>query len=332
MHRIDGAHNFVNFIGLLYRISLMNLTKKMQKEKNKITIVVHSGSFHTDDVFAVATLKLFLEKENEITVIRTRNKKIIDTADYVVDVGEIYDPSQKRFDHHQFGGAGVRDKGIPYASFGLVWKEYGEALCGSLELADQIDQRLVQPVDAMDNGISFMKSEREGLYMYDIRDITMSYRSTWAEEEGLLEENFIYLTNIFKKLLEREIKVLKDINASKEAVEKIIAQNNNKTLLILDKPYQFEEVASMYDYILLVVSPKRQDGTWSVKTVRTDIRSYMDRIQLPEEWAGKRDEDLQKITGVGDAVFCHNGRFIAVAKSKEGAIKLAHLALEKAGK
>ncbi len=301
-------------------------------KKNKITIVTHNGSFHADDAFAVATLKLLLEEENDITVIRTRDKEIIDGADYVVDVGEIYDQSKKRFDHHQFGGAGVRDNGIPYASFGLVWKEYGKALCGSLELADQIDQRLVQPVDAMDNGITFMKSEREGLYIYDIQNITMIYRATWKEEEEVLEENFIYLTSVFKKLLEREIKVLKDIKESEEAVNKIIAQNNNQTLLILDKPYSYEAVTSMHDYILLVVYPKRQDGTWSVKTVRTDTRSFVDRIQLPEEWAGKRDEDLQKITGVQDAIFCHTQRFIAVAGSKEGAIKLAELALKEAGK
>ncbi len=42
---------------------------------------------------------------------------------------------------------------------------------------------------------------------------------------------------------------------------------------------------------------------------------------------GLRDEELQKITGVEDAVFCHKGLFLAVSKSKEGAVKLAELAL-----
>jgi len=36
---------------------------------------------------------------------------------------------------------------------------------------------------------------------------------------------------------------------------------------------------------------------------------------------------LAKVTGVPDATFCHNGRFLAVAKSKEGALKLAEIAL-----
>lgn len=301
-------------------------------ENKKITIVTHSGSFHTDDVFAVATLQLLLEEKNDITVIRTRDKKIIETADYVVDVGEVYDPNQNRFDHHQWGGAGERGNGIPYASFGLVWKEYGESVCGSKDVAQEIDQRLVQPIDAMDNGISFMKSEKEGLYAYDIKDFVSVYRPTWSEGESLLEENFKYLTGVFNKLLRRQIFALKDIRESENQVSKIISKNEGKTLLILDKPYEYDRVVSSNDYILLVVYPKRQDGTWSVKTVRTDLRSYNDRISLPEHWAGKRDEELQKITGVEDAIFCHTGRFIAVAGSKEGAIKLAELALAEAGR
>ena len=64
------------------------------KNKNKITIVTHSLKFHADDVLAVATLLLILEKENDVTVIRTRDPEIISRADYVVDVGGIDDPEK----------------------------------------------------------------------------------------------------------------------------------------------------------------------------------------------------------------------------------------------
>ena len=301
--------------------------------KKEITIVTHSGQFHTDDVFAVATLQLMLEEKGySVVVVRTRDERIVSNADYVVDVGEIYDPIQKRFDHHQQMGAGVREDGIPYASFGLVWKEYGESICEDKEIASLIEQRLVKPIDAMDNGINFMKSDREGLFMYDLKDITFVYKNTWKEDDGVLDQNFKYLTGFAQSLIKREISVLKDMRESDREVSEIIAQQQYKTLLIIDKPYQYEQVVSSNPYILLVVHPKRQDGTWAVETARDNIRSYQSRIDLPEEWAGKRDAELAEITGVKDAVFCHRGRFIAVAKSKEGVIKLAHLALEKAGK
>ena len=77
-------------------------------------IITHNGGFHTDDVFAVATLLIFLGEE-ETEVIRSRDPEIIKTGDFVVDTGFIYDPEKNLFDHHQIEGAGERGNGIPYA-------------------------------------------------------------------------------------------------------------------------------------------------------------------------------------------------------------------------
>jgi uncharacterized UPF0160 family protein len=40
-----------------------------------------------------------------------------------------------------------------------------------------------------------------------------------------------------------------------------------------------------------------------------------------------RDAELAAVTGVPDAVFCHNARFIAAAVSFEGALTMARQAL-----
>jgi uncharacterized UPF0160 family protein len=82
-----------------------------------------------------------------------------------------------------------------------------------------------------------------------------------------------------------------------------------------------------YDEPLYVVFPNANKDTWRVGCVRKEEKSFENRKSFPVAWAGLRDQDLAKVTGVTDAVFCHNGRFLAVAKSKEGAIKLAELAL-----
>ena len=84
----------------------------------------------------------FLFKEKITEVIRTRDESIITQADIVFDVGNIYDPEHGRFDHHQTEGAGTRENGVPYASFGLVWKKYGTQICGSQEIADSIDKKI----------------------------------------------------------------------------------------------------------------------------------------------------------------------------------------------
>jgi len=49
---------------------------------------------------------------------------------------------------------------------------------------------------------------------------------------------------------------------------------------------------------------------------------------LPKSWAGKRDRELEKITGVAGAIFCHRNLFLAVAKTKEAILQLAELALK----
>ena len=102
-------------------------------------IVTHNAKFHTDDVFAIATL-LILYPEAEI--IRTRDEAILKSADIVVDVGQVHDAEKNRFDHHQVGGAGKRENGIQYASFGLVWKKFGEEISGSREVAEKIDEAI----------------------------------------------------------------------------------------------------------------------------------------------------------------------------------------------
>ena len=55
--------------------------------------------------------------------------------------------------------------------------------------------------------------------------------------------------------------------------------------------------------------------------------SFASRMDLPTSWAGLRDEGLAAVTGVPDSVFCHLNLFIAGARSFEGAVRLAELAL-----
>ena len=91
-------------------------------------IATHNGNFHADDVFAVAALKNIFPAAK---LIRTRDLAVIANADIVVDVGGIFDTETNRFDHHQKGGAGARDNGIPFSSFGLIWQKYGLTICAT---------------------------------------------------------------------------------------------------------------------------------------------------------------------------------------------------------
>ena len=153
------------------------------------TIVTHNLNFHSDDVFAVATLLLALEKEGnkDVEIIRTRNLEIISKADYVIDVGGEYVLSKNHFDHHGIDGAGQRENGVPYASFGLIWKEYGERQSGDNDISNDVDILLVQPIDALDNGVDILNTKYKDVYPYDICNVIDTFLPTWKEEKDFDE-------------------------------------------------------------------------------------------------------------------------------------------------
>ena len=66
-------------------------------------LVTHSGTFHLDDAFAYAVLRLALglgEAGRDHALVRTRDEGVIARADVAWDVGAAYDPAAGRFDHH----------------------------------------------------------------------------------------------------------------------------------------------------------------------------------------------------------------------------------------
>jgi len=292
-----------------------------------LKLATHNGSFHTDDVFAAACLSIYLEKRGEtFNIIRTRDEEITKNADYVFDVGGIYDELKNRFDHHQVGGAGKRENGIEYSSFGLVWKKIGLELCENKKAADIVEKKLVMPVDSADNGFDLITNNYE-VSPYFIQQAFFSMVPTWREENITKDEMFFKSVEIAKQILVREIIHAKDAIVAEKLVIDIYHNTQDKRIIVLDKNYPFEHILCNFSEPLFVIYPRSNDNTWGVKAVRNDPKTFKNRKDLPQSWGGLRDEELQKVTGVGDAVFCHRGLFMAVAKSKEGAMKLAKLAL-----
>jgi len=292
------------------------------------TLVTHNSNFHSDDVFACATLQLLLDKKGEsYEVIRTRDEDIVSKGNFVFDVGGEHDPSTDRFDHHQHGGAGKRENGIPYASFGLVWQKYGSEICDSEDISKKIDMYLVSPIDANDNGVNLADNIHE-IIPFRIQDAVHLFRATWKEDPSQYDIGFLDQVSFAKKLLKREIKVIRDNMEAEEIVRNAYEKAEDKRLIIFDGSYPWRTVLVEYPEPLFVISYKKESDTWRINAIPINPYSYENRKNLPKEWAGLRDSDLRKVTGVEDAIFCHNGLFLAVAKSKKGVLKLGEEALK----
>lgn len=292
--------------------------------KKKPTIVTHSGRFHADDLFATAMLLEYFG--GKAKVIRTTDQKIIDCADFVLDIGGVYDPEKKRFDHHQ-GNVGARENAVPYAATGLVWKHFGEKIAGSKKAADLVDSVFVAQIDIFDTGFLSPAPLMPDLYPYSLDDIATAFSKIWTDPEDFdVTDRFMFFLPFARAIIRREAERARSSIEGEEHVKEIYEKSPDKRVIIFDRSYPFDYLRTRPEPLFIVFPHAR--GGFAVGTIRKNKHEYGNRKDLPKEWAGKSGEDMAKVSGVPDATFCHLSLFIAAARSKEGAIALAKKALE----
>lgn len=308
-------------------------------------IATHSGKFHADDVWAVAVLDILFPG---CTLIRTRDLQNIREADFAVDVGGIWDPQTGRFDHHQKGFNGARQSGVVYASAGLVWKEYGarcvERIASSRagydisaekahQIACSIDGDLVQYLDMSDTGAA-----RNAPGGYGLSAVVSGFNPTWIDEHqagDVMAAEALRLTQ-FRRAMEFVADIM--VNAVKyrvgsmRAVEQVRQSErleNGKLLFLKNGALPWASVVrNEMPKVLFVISYNATEQRYMINTVPATIDTFEARKDLPMAWAGLRDEELAAVTGVADAIFCHNNLFIAAARSFEGILTMARAALD----
>jgi len=303
----------------------MNLFKRKKK------IIVHNGSFHADDVFAAASLSLWLEKKGErYKIIRTRDRDVIDAGDYVIDVGLKYNHEKKQYDHHQTDGAGAHSNGIPYASFGLIWKHYGfEVSDNNCDVWSDINISLVQPIDAGDNGVDICLLNEYGVKPVIVQNI-LHWLTCSQDEDASFTTAFLWARTILKNLLSEKIRAHNAIAAIVEEFDQVesgtplvVFEGNYGRQLIWQALMPKDEAKDL----LYAVYPGGEDS-WNIVAMRSRLDSFESRKALPKSWRGLEANELQQVSGVRDAIFCHRSGFLAAAKTKEGAIALAKAAIE----
>ena len=284
-----------------------------------LTIATHNGNFHADDVFSIAALKNIYPS---FKLVRTRDLELIAKADIVLDVGGEYDADAGRFDHHQRGGAGERENGIPYSSFGLIWQKYGLEICdGNQRVANAVDAGLVSTIDADDCGYG---ERAEGISLS--RTISM-FNPTWQEEADF-DAGFNEAVEFATRLLTRFIASAKGGISAKSIVTQAIEDAEDPRVIVLEKYVPWKKtVLKLSEEALYMIYPS-QTGQWRIQTVPVEQGSFEDRKSLPKPWAGLSGIELQQATGIDDAMFCHNGLFIGGAESFESTMKMAAMALE----
>lgn len=300
--------------------------------KKKKIIVTHSGTFHADDIFACATLSLHLKKQGiPFKIVRTRDEEMIHSGDFVVDVGGFYNQSKNLFDHHQKQGSGLRANGIPYASFGLVWKAFGLDLCGGdSDVWQNIDTDIASPIDAVDNGLDVTTSKFDGITTYGASRTFLIYAPTWQEDSSSYDSIFLDQVKRASLLLAREIEVAKSNTVGRKIILDAYHASSDKRIIELknDFPrYLYQDTLAGVPEPLYVVYPSGSNNTWKVEAIHKP-NTMESRKSFPEDWRGFQNNDpkFAEVTGVSDVLFSHKGGFLIGVKSRAGALSLAEKA------
>jgi len=304
------------------------MAKDIRRIEHSVVFGTHAGVFHADDVFAAAVL---LEVNPLASIVRTRDPKILTTCDVVFDVGGEHNPEEGRFDHHQRGRAGTRPNGVPYSSFGLVWREYGEKLCGgALDEVRLVDEALVQAVDLTDNGEMLYEGGTKrfvGANQYSISAAVSSFNPTWMESGRSFDAAFEEAVAFAKKILRREIMSAFSNLAAKNLIREAILKADGGSIVVLSKFVPWSDQVRDEAPNALFVIFLSEEGTWMVQAVNKTAGTFESRKLLPESWAGLRGKAFSEAVGIPDGVFCHPGRFICGAESRDSALRLARSAV-----
>lgn len=263
----------------------------------------HGGKFHADDVFSTALLQI-LRPDIKIT----RGFTVPDNFD-----GIVYDVGGGMFDHHSEPRE-TRPNGVPYAAFGLLWRVLGPGLVGEHQ-ARLLDENFVQPLDLNDN-----TGEQNSL-----SDAIGSFNPVWDSGDDP-DACFWKAVPFAKAVLENEIAAANAVNRADAAVQR--AYKNAKDGIVVLPGYMPWKNGLYKTDALFVVYPSQRGG-YSAQCV-TDYRTRRSKVPFPAAWAGKPEETLREISGLG-LRFCHPSRFLVTADDKEQAIEACRWALRAEG-
>jgi uncharacterized UPF0160 family protein len=281
----------------------------------------HDGTFHADEVTACALLIVFnlVDKDK---IIRTRNKALLDKCEFVCDVGGIYDPDQKLFDHHQSEYTGL------LSSAGMILLHLKSSKIFNESAYKFFNHSLILGVDAHDNG---RDPQIPGLCTYS--HIISNYVPIQHDVDAALQNK------AFFEALDFVIQHLTRLWARyhyMQSCRQIIAEamNRNSDCLMFDKgiPWLeiFFELNGENHPAKFVIMPS--GNHWKLRAIPPSLDNRMQvRFPLPAEWAGLLDKDLERVSGISGAVFCHKGRFISVWQTREAAIQALNYTLKKIG-
>ena len=284
-----------------------------QIKKKDARAFTHGGKFHADDVFSAALLFYI---NPEITILR--GNRVPDDFD-----GIVFDIGRGAYDHHQRDSR-VRENGVPYAAFGLLWEAVGAEILGE-ELAEEFDEAFVQPLDNNDN-----TGEKN-----ELATLIGNFNPSWDIEHGE-NEAFLKAVQTAGMILVNTFEKYKGNERAEKRIEEILTTQESSVLSGKKSPVE-AKILTLPEFIpcqkqlrdteiAFIIFPSNRGGYCIQPLKRKHSLNY--KCSFPESWLGLEGKELQTETGLNSANFCHKGGFIMTTDHLDDAISACKISLE----
>ena len=294
---------------------IIRFTNSVEVEKvakdEIIGVVTHKGTFHADEVTAIALLKMFYPKakvilckrvghQEELESHRKALKKAGAAEVFTLDIGRELKADELKFDHHQLNPK-IEEGQISSAGLIFNWlkeKEYiNELIISKLE-------KLVRIIDLNDTGVRPAK-------IYEIPEAISYMNSDDVYNDGVQNDAFsiavYYMIDFLSGIKAEGEKLWNAVDKLKECI-------NNRPLegvLEMSEYIPFWDVGIFdipeLDDVDIVIWEEKRTGEWKTQVVP----------DLPGSF-GRRGRKLVCVEPYPKGIkFIHKGEFFAVAEDKE---------------
>lgn len=337
------------FIWEVVRLRYSNTIRLAPNVAAANTITHNGRRWHADDLMGCVIIAAFLEPNHEdVVLLRTRDRDIIERKRghaVIFDVGYQYDPTYLSFDHHQseFQMRRTRLPYIKYASAGLLWLEYGREILKNNyecpedlleEVMDSVDRLCIEGIDMVDNG----------KHNYSYSTLTVSGllamgNPLWDEKDAFSDERFVETANWARWILDRAIMICLSIARGRKLVGELLQDTDAETEIMVFDQFiggwesaiaRSPEESSNLKFV--IYKDQKQNRTdkdmWTIEAIVDRSKPTGYRMLFPENWWGLNERHFKKETGIRDAAYINKVGTLATARSEEGAIQLANLAIK----
>lgn len=271
----------------------------------------HDGGFHADEVTACSLLLLFdcIDRDK---ILRTRDFSLLEKCDFVCDVGGVYDPSQRRFDHHQAEYQG------PLSSAGMILLYLKEKGFLSQHLYEVFNNSLVRGVDAHDNGVAKPEPGTTSFSQVVSNFLPIDQEAPKEEVEAAFQQALDFVLGHLRRLKDRANYTLE----CQKIVDQVMREGKEALFFESSIPWieSFFELGGEQHPAQFIIMPSGKH--WKLRGIPPSLSERMKvRKPLPESWAGLQEEKLVEVTNIPGAIFCHKGRFISIWETKEAALQ-----------